>query len=458
MTRARDLADSADKDIAGTLTLDGLTVDGTGINALNVDYSVGTSYSASNASNSPTARIQNSNGTTGTYAALGFRVGSSDSSIGFTATGVNAGDFFVNTDGGSNGIERLRIADNGDISFYEDTGTTPKFFWDASAERLGLGTTNAAAILHLTKSSDTADIKLESSGGSGRIYTIQSRTDGKFSIVDSTAGGVQRVTMDSSGNVGIGNASAVGKLEVYQNNNSGIPAIYARQDGTAPIQSWHVAAGTERMRIDSSGNVGIGTDSPSSKLHVSGTYDTILDGNSVQFTRAGPSYIQNNTAGGYTVFQQASGEAMRIQSGGEITSSNNPIFHCKRNSGINNIAVNTTHTMTFATQVIDRGNNHDGSTFTAPVTGAYLLSTSMRLDAQDTAATYYQIIINTSNRLYTYIWDPNYSADLSYQTNTFTVIADMDASDIAQVQIYQSGGSTQTDVNIESFFFGYLCG
>ena len=26
MTRARDLADSADKDIAGTLTLDGLTV------------------------------------------------------------------------------------------------------------------------------------------------------------------------------------------------------------------------------------------------------------------------------------------------------------------------------------------------------------------------------------------------------------------------------------------------
>ena len=28
MTRARDLADSADKDIAGTLTLDGLTVDG----------------------------------------------------------------------------------------------------------------------------------------------------------------------------------------------------------------------------------------------------------------------------------------------------------------------------------------------------------------------------------------------------------------------------------------------
>ena len=28
----------------------------------------------------------------------------------------------------------------GDISFYEDTGTTPKLFWDASAESLGIGT------------------------------------------------------------------------------------------------------------------------------------------------------------------------------------------------------------------------------------------------------------------------------------------------------------------------------
>jgi len=32
------------------------------------------------------------------------------------------------------------INTNGDISFYEDTGTTAKFFWDASAESLGLGT------------------------------------------------------------------------------------------------------------------------------------------------------------------------------------------------------------------------------------------------------------------------------------------------------------------------------
>ena len=37
---------------------------------------------------------------------------------------------------------RQNIAGNGDISFYEDTGTTPKFFWDASAESLGIGTSS----------------------------------------------------------------------------------------------------------------------------------------------------------------------------------------------------------------------------------------------------------------------------------------------------------------------------
>jgi hypothetical protein len=37
----------------------------------------------------------------------------------------------------------LEVAGNGDISFYEDTGNTPKLFWDAAAdERLGIGTSS----------------------------------------------------------------------------------------------------------------------------------------------------------------------------------------------------------------------------------------------------------------------------------------------------------------------------
>ena len=46
----------------------------------------------------------------------------------------------------------------GDISFYEDTGTTAKFFWDASAESLGIGTTSPSVPLHVTNSASTSEI------------------------------------------------------------------------------------------------------------------------------------------------------------------------------------------------------------------------------------------------------------------------------------------------------------
>ena len=47
------------------------------------------------------------------------------------------------------GNDRLKVQDNGDVSFYEDTGTTAKLFWDASAEKLdisGAGGLTAASI------------------------------------------------------------------------------------------------------------------------------------------------------------------------------------------------------------------------------------------------------------------------------------------------------------------------
>ena len=44
---------------------------------------------------------------------------------------------------------RALFGSNGDISFYEDTGTTPKFFWDSSAESLGIGTSSPDSPLEI---------------------------------------------------------------------------------------------------------------------------------------------------------------------------------------------------------------------------------------------------------------------------------------------------------------------
>lgn len=70
---------------------------------------------------------------------------------------LNAGDFTIETrtDAGVKSGDRIRAASNGDISFYEATGTTPKFFWDASAEKLGIGTTTPGSPIEIQQVANT---------------------------------------------------------------------------------------------------------------------------------------------------------------------------------------------------------------------------------------------------------------------------------------------------------------
>lgn len=49
--------------------------------------------------------------------------------------------------GGGVETNRLRIQPSGDVSFYNDAGTTVKFNWDASTERLGVGTSTPSVAL-----------------------------------------------------------------------------------------------------------------------------------------------------------------------------------------------------------------------------------------------------------------------------------------------------------------------
>ena len=242
-------------DITGTLTSDGLTVDG--------DVVIG---------NGSTLRIDDQDSIVfGTY---------SGGSSGTLLQGGTSTDYYVRVAG------RLRqsISTGGDISFYDTSGNA-KFFWDASAESLGLGATSfAGETLRMERSGDMI-VGLFSGASSSTFLnmgTTSNRDIGQIGYTQSTnhmffrTNDAERMRIDSSGNVGIGTDSpaqsldTTGKIRVRDGGNTTIPSIQMGPSGVDGLSLpttnniAFITNSSEAMRIDSSGNVGIGTGSPQS--------------------------------------------------------------------------------------------------------------------------------------------------------------------------------------------------
>jgi len=148
--------------------------------------------------------------------------------------------------------------------------------------------------------------------------------------------------------------------------------------------------------------------------------------------------------------------SMLFDANGIITKPLQPAFLARPASQQANISVGSDVTIVFGTEIFDQNADFASNTFTAPVTGKYQLQTTLRVQILDSASAYYYIQIVTSNRSYIFIIDPDFGQDAVYLPFQLSVLADMDASDTALVQIYQANGATQTDIETASSFSGYL--
>ena len=149
---------------------------------------------------------------------------------------------------------------------------------------------------------------------------------------------------------------------------------------------------------------------------------------------------------------------MSFDEDGAILKLLQPSFSVLPASIQSDFALDSYVTVVWGTEVFDIGGDFATNTFTAPVTGKYMLAVLMRLNTLDSAAAYYRLTINTSNRDYDTLFDPDFGQDASYWDFQMAVVADMDASDTAHVTIRQSSGTQQSDIHTASRFMGYLLG
>ena len=205
-----------------------------------------------------------------------------------------------------------------------------------SSGNVGIGTTSPDTLLDVS-SSDDAVVRIQSEGSDSTddarleikttngTFTIQNdRSLGTSGALTFAGNSSNNLVIDhDGGNIGIGTTSPGTKLDVagdirvkssgvYKSGHSGSASapLYTTNDADTGMfsggsnQLAFATGSNERLRIDSSGNVGIGTTSPAVKLHLSGT--------SGLYTR-----FQNTSAGNNVNFGQSAGDGI-IDVGGSF--------------------------------------------------------------------------------------------------------------------------------------------
>jgi len=235
-------------DVTGTVVSDGLTVEGLSL------ASETTAFNTTANSSNVSLKIGNSDTTSGSgnyKGALGFTRGDTNqirSAIVGKQTDTSANRqglaFLVHPNSVAGTLnEALLIKANNDIVFYDDTGTTQGLFWDSSAESLGIGTTSPAVAIHAQSSTAEANRSLRIAYDGTYYFDLRQKGAGGivYNAVNASSGGhrwqldgSEKARIDSSGNLLVGKTSVAFGTAGSVSYATGL--LTATVDGNACVQ------------------------------------------------------------------------------------------------------------------------------------------------------------------------------------------------------------------------------
>ena len=229
---------------------------------------------------------------------------------------------------------------------------------DGITGNVGIGTSTPDAKLSIARSSNAINTEISFKEGAQRTAVIGMEGATTNDMLLSTLGGIrfftasdvavgslpsnERMRLDSSGNLGLGTSTPTKKLTVNAGSTSGgginvtgssSPAIYIdetsgpvnssfQNDGAGSYLGTSTShpmifktANTERMRLDSSGNLGVGTSTPNvGRLEVGGASPTLAI-NSLGNTEPTLFLLRNGGANGIGLLKVKDGGDMSFQTG-----------------------------------------------------------------------------------------------------------------------------------------------
>ena len=257
-----------------------------------------------------------------------FDDGDGASINGVRATGSSASDVDLSfrTGGITNSEERMRIISNGNVGI----GTSSP---DAPLSVKAPNSAGSSQVFRVQKSNTDSCVFRIDLDPDANIVKYQATGNQDASHVFGTGGTTEQMRIDSNGNVGIGTSSPATALHISGTgvNDSRLTVDRSGVEGVVGIVGNNLllsgkgsdgsngginffTGGSEKVRIDSSGNVGIGLINPSDLLHVNGTANA-KNFKATVYTITWSSSFALNPNNGETQFVVLGGNSTPTQSG-----------------------------------------------------------------------------------------------------------------------------------------------